>query len=206
MIMADGTGLAFEAPLYSHTLSSGEQQRLALARVFCSVKNRLKYNVVDDGSNNFRSGRKQEAKQRTTQMFRAATCGDPERVSQSGHTILLLDEVTSALDLANEEHVMAALLDMVRGGRKNIDNSSSSAAALTVIIIAHRLSTLRHVDKIIALGHDGCCLEEGTPEELYHRGCEDAEGDGGSAGQQKSLYRRYCDAQATTTDELDLFS
>ncbi|WP_186027092.1 ABC transporter ATP-binding protein [Burkholderia gladioli] len=68
--------------------------------------------------------------------------------------ILLFDEATSALDSASEEAIQAAL-DRLMVGR-------------TVIAIAHRLSTLRNFDRIIAMS-TGKVIDDGSPEELRNR-------------------------------------
>jgi len=65
--------------------------------------------------------------------------------------ILILDEPTAALD-AESEHLVIEALERLMEGR-------------TVITIAHRLSTLRHADKIIVI-NDGIAAENGTHEEL----------------------------------------
>ena len=69
--------------------------------------------------------------------------------------LLVLDEPTSALDAESEAAVQAAL-DRLMAGR-------------TCLIIAHRLSTVVNVDRIIVLG-DGRIVEEGTHDELVARG------------------------------------
>ena len=68
--------------------------------------------------------------------------------------ILILDEATSALDNESERHVQAAL-DTLMQGR-------------TTLVIAHRLSTVEHADRIITLAH-GEKQEEGTHTELLAR-------------------------------------
>jgi ATP-binding cassette, subfamily B, bacterial len=68
--------------------------------------------------------------------------------------ILLLDEATSALDGDSEETVRQAL-DRLMGGR-------------TVIAIAHRLSSLRSLDRIIVL-QAGRVFEDGPPQVLVRR-------------------------------------
>jgi subfamily B ATP-binding cassette protein MsbA len=65
--------------------------------------------------------------------------------------ILILDEATSALDSISERQVQAALED-ARQGR-------------TVLVIAHRLSTVRSADHIVVLSR-GEVVEQGTWEEL----------------------------------------
>lgn len=66
--------------------------------------------------------------------------------------ILLLDEVTSALDGVNEARVTESLNDLAQGR--------------TVLVIAHRLSTIRRADQIIVLT-DGAVEAVGSHDELY---------------------------------------
>lgn len=68
--------------------------------------------------------------------------------------ILVMDEATSALDADSESHLMA-----------NIPSLSSNK---TVIIIAHRLSTVRHADQIIFL-ENGKILEQGSHAQLMRK-------------------------------------
>lgn len=65
--------------------------------------------------------------------------------------ILILDEATSALDSDTERHIQSAL-DTAMEGR-------------TTIVVAHRLSTLAHLDRIIVM-KDGAIIEDGTLAEL----------------------------------------
>jgi subfamily B ATP-binding cassette protein MsbA len=68
--------------------------------------------------------------------------------------ILVLDEATSALDSESEQAVQAALVNLMRNR--------------TTFVIAHRLSTVRHADLIVALEH-GQVAELGTHDELIDR-------------------------------------
>jgi subfamily B ATP-binding cassette protein MsbA len=82
--------------------------------------------------------------------------------------ILILDEATSALDTESERQVQTAI-DKIIG-------------TTTAIVIAHRLSTVIHADKIVVL-EKGRIIDQGTHAELYQR-CP--------------LYRNLCDLQFET--------
>jgi ATP-binding cassette subfamily B protein/subfamily B ATP-binding cassette protein MsbA len=69
--------------------------------------------------------------------------------------VLILDEPTSALDAENERAILDALTRLMRGR--------------TTLIIAHRLSTVRHADRIVVL-QDGAVAEQGTHGALLARG------------------------------------
>jgi ATP-binding cassette subfamily B (MDR/TAP) protein 9 len=69
--------------------------------------------------------------------------------------ILLLDEATSALDAESEHLVQKSIDDMLAKGRHE----------MTVIVIAHRLSTVRNADKIYVI-KDGQVVEAGAHNEL----------------------------------------
>ncbi|MDR3492878.1 MAG: lipid A export permease/ATP-binding protein MsbA [Gammaproteobacteria bacterium] len=65
--------------------------------------------------------------------------------------ILILDEATSALDTESERYIQSALEDLIR--------------TRTTLVIAHRLSTVEHADKIIVLD-DAHIVETGNHAEL----------------------------------------
>ncbi|RLN75709.1 hypothetical protein BBJ28_00001808 [Nothophytophthora sp. Chile5] len=67
--------------------------------------------------------------------------------------ILLLDEATSALDTESERLVQESLDQLLRLRQR------------TTIIVAHRLSTIRHAD-LIAVTRDGAIVEQGTHDQL----------------------------------------
>lgn len=67
--------------------------------------------------------------------------------------LLILDEATSALDSVSEQAIQKALYELMK--------------KRTSIVIAHRLSTLKHLDRIIVL-EDGKIAEQGTHKELLH--------------------------------------
>lgn len=69
--------------------------------------------------------------------------------------ILILDEATSALDTETEAIIQEALLELSKDR--------------TTLIIAHRLATIKHADKIMVVTKDGIA-EEGTHDALIERG------------------------------------
>lgn len=71
--------------------------------------------------------------------------------------ILVLDEATSALDSESERLIQDAFENLMRGR--------------TAIVVAHRLSTVASLDRIVVLSH-GAIVEDGTHEELVAAGGE----------------------------------
>lgn len=69
--------------------------------------------------------------------------------------ILLLDEATSSLDSVTEHYIQESLQSLMRDK--------------TVLVIAHRLSTLAHLDRIVVF-HRGRIIEDGTHHALLTRG------------------------------------
>ena len=69
--------------------------------------------------------------------------------------ILILDEATSSLDSTSEAYVQNTLAKLQEQGK-------------TIIIIAHRLSTVMDTNKIVVL-HEGNMLEEGSHQELIQK-------------------------------------
>jgi ATP-binding cassette, subfamily B, bacterial MsbA len=84
--------------------------------------------------------------------------------------ILILDEATSALDTESERLVQQAIDRLMR--------------ERTVLVIAHRLATVRDADEIVVLD-DGRVVQRGSHDELYHAG---------------GLYRRLHDLQFREDD------
>ncbi len=74
--------------------------------------------------------------------------------------ILIFDEATSALDYESEAAIQANMRRITTGR--------------TVVIIAHRLSTLRGADRIVTI-EKGALIEDGTHDQLLRRGGRYAE-------------------------------
>jgi ATP-binding cassette subfamily B protein len=69
--------------------------------------------------------------------------------------ILILDDALSSVDTLTEERILTALQDVMKGR--------------TTILISHRVSTVRHADRIYVIEY-GKVAEEGTHSELIGRG------------------------------------
>ena len=78
-------------------------------------------------------------------------------------SIIVLDEATSALDNHSEKHIQEAMTRLTHNK--------------TVLIIAHKLSSIQHVDKIIVI-NKGRLIEQGTHKELLFQ-----------SGYYQALYR-----------------
>jgi ATP-binding cassette, subfamily B, bacterial len=73
------------------------------------------------------------------------------RVAMTGASVIILDEATSSMDPATEAAVHEAVTRLARGR--------------TLVIIAHRLSTVRRADRVAVIA-DGGIAELGSPAEL----------------------------------------
>ena len=69
-------------------------------------------------------------------------------------TILILDEATANIDTETEQWIQEAVERLMRGR--------------TTIMVAHRLSTIQHADRIIVM-HHGRIRESGTHQELLEQ-------------------------------------
>jgi ABC-type multidrug transport system fused ATPase/permease subunit len=91
--------------------------------------------------------------------------------------ILILDEATSSVDSESEALIQEGLLHLMRGR--------------TTFVIAHRLSTVRHVQQILMI-EGGRIIERGTHESLYAAG-----------GRYYDLYTKQHDASGEGSSETE---
>ena len=94
--------------------------------------------LITEGSGGVSGGQRQRL------MIARAVCGK--------RSILMLDEATSALDNVTQKHVADSLEKL----------------KCTRVVVAHRLSTVRHCDRILVVD-EGRIVEEGTYEDLIAR-------------------------------------
>ncbi|MEB3199963.1 MAG: ABC transporter ATP-binding protein [Synechococcaceae cyanobacterium] len=114
---------------------------------------------IEERGSNFSGGQLQRL------AIARAVLGDP--------AVLLLDEATSALDAEAEEAVQRGLEQAMRGR--------------TVLVIAHRLSTVQEADRILVLER-GQIVQDGSHGELMNSG---------------GRYRELCERQLIHLDSLD---
>lgn len=114
-----------------------EAARLANAHEFITALPQGYDTIIGPGGTELSGGQRQRI------AIARAIAGDP--------SILVLDEATSALDTESERQVRQAL-QRVRKNR-------------TTIIVAHRLATLRHADRVLVM-EGGRIVQSGTHEEL----------------------------------------
>ena len=79
--------------------------------------------------------------------------------------IVILDEATASVDVDNESYIQQAISELVEGK--------------TLLVIAHRLNTIRQADQILVL-EDGRIVQRGSHEELM---------------EEKGLYQRFVEKQ-----------
>ena len=88
--------------------------------------------------------------------------------------ILVLDEATSSLDSVSEFHIRAAIEELSHGR--------------TTLVVAHRLSTVRQLDRILVFAH-GRIIEDGPHADLLRL--------------PNGVYRRLFETQAGAADIID---
>jgi len=96
--------------------------------------------VLSEGGASISSGERQ-----LISIARAFAC-DPE--------LIILDEATSYIDSETEQTIQTAMANLMNHR--------------TALVVAHRLSTVRHADTILVLNH-GTIIESGTHDELMDR-------------------------------------
>ena len=69
-------------------------------------------------------------------------------------SIVILDEATASVDADNERYIQEAISELCKGK--------------TLLVIAHRLNTIREADQILVIS-DGSIEDQGTNEQLLQR-------------------------------------
>ena len=129
--------ICLNAPGLSEEEAMKAAEQAAIADNIRSLKLGLETEVTEGNGGGFSGGQKQRL--------------NLARAFAQKPSVLILDEATSALDNVSQHKVLETVYGM-KG---------------TVIMVAHRLSTVIDCDRIIVL-KDGCIVGEGNYEELIH--------------------------------------
>ncbi len=108
-----------------------------------------------------------------TVVVRYALLAIAARTTLKNAPILILDEATSQLDSVTESLIQESLWELMQGHYDTLGSGK------TTIVIAHRLSTLLHMDRILVFDK-GKIVEDGTHAELLAK---------------EGLYKHLWDAQ-----------
>ncbi|MBP3428356.1 MAG: ABC transporter ATP-binding protein [Clostridia bacterium] len=157
------SGTVRENLLYGNPDATEEEIRRALALVSAQeVVDRMDKGLdsdVGEGGDMLSTGEKQLI------SFARAILADPR--------ILVLDEATASVDTLTEQKIQSAIETIIKGR--------------TSLVIAHRLSTVRHADLILVV-RDGKIIEQGRHEELI-----------AARGHYYNLYTRQYEDEATSS-------
>ncbi len=165
-------GLVLQEPfLFSRTL----RENIAAARANCSleeIRSAAKIAAVDDSIEEFPDGYDTLVGERGVTL----SGGQKQRVAiarmlMEKTPIKIFDDSLSAVDTETDAKIRAALRTGTSGS--------------TVILISHRISTIRHADRIVVL-ENGRVVQQGTHEELVAQG---------------GIYGRVWKIQNSTEDE-----
>ena len=91
------------------------------------------------------------------------------RAADGGARLLVLDEPTANLDIRAEAELFDHVLKGFRSGGSAAGAGAGIATGTTTLLITHRLSSVRHADRICVLG-GGRVVEDGTHEQLVASG------------------------------------
>lgn len=152
------TGSVMDNIRYGKPDATDEEVREAARQLDC-------YDLLEDLSDGFNTevgegGASLSLGQRQLVCFTRAMLANPR--------ILILDEATSAVDTMTEARVQQALKTLLQGR--------------TSLVVAHRLSTIRHADQVLVLDH-GLIVERGNHTQLLEAG-----------GIYANLYRQFIHA------------
>src|SRR5262245_33905076 len=134
------TNITLGDPRISEAQALEAARRAQIARFIEKMPNGYRQEVQERGSTLSQG-------QRQLLSFARALAFDPK--------ILILDEATSSVDTQTEELIQQALNELLKNR--------------TALIVAHRLSTIKHADRILVI-HKGEIWEEGNHETLLARG------------------------------------